>query len=57
MVDVKKVTKLLGEIVSPARVSDKDFDLIPYSRDLSPAKQKLPTHVVIPETREEFKAF
>jgi len=55
MVDVKKITKLLGEVVSPARVSDKDFDLIPYSRDLSPAKQKFPTHVVIPESREEIQ--
>ena len=44
MVDIKKVTKLLS-----------DFDLIPYSRDLSPAKQKLPTHIVLPATREEIQ--
>jgi len=56
MVDIKKVTKLLSEVIDPTRVSDKDFDLIPYSRDLSPAKQKLPTHVVIPESREEIQA-
>lgn len=55
MVDVKRVTELLSDIVGSNRVSDKDFDLIPYSRDLSPAKQKMPTHVVLPESREEIK--
>ena len=56
MVNIKKVTALLQEIVSPSRVTDRDFDMIPYSRDLSPAEQKMPTHVVMPETREEIQA-
>ncbi|MFW9960866.1 MAG: FAD-binding oxidoreductase, partial [Candidatus Thorarchaeota archaeon] len=55
MVDAAKITHLLREAVSPERVSDRDFDLIPYSRDLSPASQKLPTHVVLPESREEIQ--
>jgi glycolate oxidase len=55
MIDVAKVTRLLREVVEPERVSDRDFDLIPYSRDLSPASQKLPTHVVLPESREEIQ--
>jgi FAD/FMN-containing dehydrogenase len=55
MVDVAKVTHLLREVISPERVSDRDFDIIPYSRDLSPASQKFPTHVVLPETREEIQ--
>jgi len=55
MVDTAKITNLLREAVSPERVSDRDFDLIPYSRDLSPASQKLPTHVVLPESREEIQ--
>jgi FAD/FMN-containing dehydrogenase len=55
MVDVAKVTHLLCEVISPERVSDRDFDIIPYSRDLSPASQKFPTHVVLPETREELQ--
>ena len=56
MVNIKKVTALLQEAVSPSRVTDRDFDMIPYSRDLSPADQKMPTHVVMPETREEIQA-
>ncbi|MFQ5831688.1 MAG: FAD-binding oxidoreductase [Candidatus Thorarchaeota archaeon] len=55
MVDVKKITQLLSDATSPDRVTDKDFDLISYSRDLSPAKQKLPSHVVLAETREEIQ--
>ncbi|MCK5238293.1 MAG: FAD-binding oxidoreductase [Candidatus Thorarchaeota archaeon] len=55
MVDVPKITQLLSEVVGPEKVSDKDFDIIPYGRDLSPAKQKLPTHIVMPETREEIQ--
>ncbi len=55
MVDVAKITRLLTEIVCSERVSDRDFDLIPYSRDLSPARQKLPTHVILPESREEIQ--
>jgi FAD/FMN-containing dehydrogenase len=55
MVDSKKITKSLVGVVGPARVTDKDFDLISYGRDLSPAKQKIPTHVVLPETREEIQ--
>ena len=56
MVDIKKITSLLQEAVDPSRVTDRDFDMIPYSRDLSPAEQKMPTHVVMPETREEIQA-
>jgi len=56
MVDVGEITTLLTDIVGPDRVTDRDFDLIPYSRDLSPAKQKLPSHVVMPETREEIQS-
>ncbi|TET08789.1 MAG: FAD-binding oxidoreductase [Candidatus Thorarchaeota archaeon] len=56
MVDIKKVTSLLQEVVTSSRVTDKDFDMIPYSRDLSPADQKMPTHVVLPDSREEIQA-
>jgi FAD/FMN-containing dehydrogenase len=56
MVDAANVTRLLSQAMSPERVTDRDFDLIPYSRDLSPAKQKLPTHVVLPENKEEIRA-
>jgi FAD/FMN-containing dehydrogenase len=56
MVDGTKITRLLSEVVGPERITDRDFDLIPYSRDLSPAKQKLPTHVVLPERKEEIQA-
>ncbi|RDE14102.1 MAG: hypothetical protein C4K48_07230 [Candidatus Thorarchaeota archaeon] len=55
MVDAAKITRLLAKVVGPERVSDKDFDLIPYSRDLSPARQKLPTHVVLPQSKEEIQ--
>lgn len=55
MVDASKITRMLADIVGPQRVTDRDFDLIPYSRDLSPASQKLPTHVVMPETREDIQ--
>ncbi|MFX1261173.1 MAG: FAD-binding oxidoreductase [Promethearchaeota archaeon] len=55
MVDMKKITELLVNVVGSDRVTDKDFDIIPYSRDLSPAKQKMPSHVVMPETREEIQ--
>lgn len=55
MVDAAKLTLLLSKVVSPERVSDRDFDLIPYSRDLSPAKQKQPTHVVLPDSKEEIQ--
>ncbi len=54
MADVD-ITSLLSSIVGPERVTDKDFDIIPYSRDLSPARQKFPTHVVMPETKEEIQ--
>ncbi len=53
MVNVPKITQLLSEVVGPEKVTDKDFDIIPYTRDLSPAKQKFATHIVMPETREE----
>ena len=55
MIDVDKITRLLAEVVGSDRVSDKHFDLIPYGRDLSPAKEKLPTHVVMPKSREEIQ--
>jgi len=55
MVDASKITKMLVDIVGPERVTDRDFDLIPYSRDLGPASQKLPTHIVMPETREHIQ--
>jgi glycolate oxidase len=55
MVDIAKITKLLVDVVGEDRVTDKDFDLIPYSRDLSPADQKMPTHAVMPESREEIQ--
>lgn len=53
--DTETVTKLLGEIVGSERVTDKDFDIIAYSRDLSPAKPKKATHIVMPESREEIQ--
>ncbi|MEM2143269.1 MAG: FAD-binding oxidoreductase, partial [Candidatus Thorarchaeota archaeon] len=56
MPDLNRLTRLLAEIVGPDRVTDRDFDLIPYSRDLSPATQKVPTHVVMPENREEIQS-
>ncbi|MFW9908721.1 MAG: FAD-binding oxidoreductase [Candidatus Thorarchaeota archaeon] len=56
MVDVPKITRLLSEALAPERVSDKDFDIIPYTRDLSPAKQKFASHVVLPESKEEIQA-
>ncbi|MFW9963322.1 MAG: FAD-binding oxidoreductase, partial [Candidatus Sifarchaeia archaeon] len=56
MVDIKKVTALLQDVVGVSRVTDRNFDLIPYSRDLSPADQKMPTHIVMPESREEIQA-
>ena len=56
MVDTKKITGLLVEALDARRVTDKDFDLITYSRDLSPAAQKVPTHVVLPESKEEIQA-
>lgn len=56
MVSKEKLTKLLSEALGPARVTDKDFDLITYSRDLSPAEPKMPTHVVMPHTRDEVQA-
>ncbi len=55
MFDVNKLTKLLSEAIGSDRVTDRDFDLIAYSRDLSPAKPKLATHVVMPESREEIQ--
>ncbi|MGQ4912254.1 MAG: FAD-binding oxidoreductase [Candidatus Thorarchaeota archaeon] len=55
MVEREKITRLLIDVVGERRVTDKDFDLVAYSRDLSPAQQKLPTHVVLPETREEIQ--
>lgn len=56
MADSSKITQLLSDALSPDRVTDKDFDIIPYSRDLSPAKQKFPTHVAMPETMTEIQA-
>lgn len=55
MVDKAKITNLLASIVGNEYVTDKDFDLIPYSRDLSPAEQKMPSHVVMPGRREEIQ--
>ncbi|RLI50925.1 MAG: hypothetical protein DRP09_19655, partial [Candidatus Thorarchaeota archaeon] len=55
MVEREKITRLLIDVVGERRVTDKDFDLVAYSRDLSPAQQKLPTHVVLPESREEIQ--
>ncbi len=56
MVTIEKLTNLLSEAIGPERVTDKDFDLITYSRDLSPARPKMPSHVVMPETREDIRA-
>ena len=55
MTDISKVTKALEDVVGPERVTDKDFDMIPYGRDLSPAREKLPTHVVLPKSTEEVR--
>ncbi|MHA2361582.1 MAG: FAD-binding oxidoreductase [Candidatus Thorarchaeota archaeon] len=55
MVDIEKIGKLLAEVVGKERVSNKAFDLIPYTRDLSPAKPKMSTHVVMPKSREEIQ--
>jgi FAD/FMN-containing dehydrogenase len=56
MPDIKKITSLLQKAMDQTRVTDRNFDMIPYSRDLSPAEQKMPTHVVMPETKEEIQA-
>jgi FAD/FMN-containing dehydrogenase len=56
MVSNKELTRLLSDATSSDRVTDKPFDLISYSRDLSPAKPKIPTHIVMPETKEEIQA-
>jgi FAD/FMN-containing dehydrogenase len=55
MYDIAEITELLEGVVGDKRVTDKDFDLVPYSRDLSPAKAKRPTHVIMPETSEEIQ--
>ncbi|MGV9103735.1 MAG: FAD-binding oxidoreductase, partial [Candidatus Thorarchaeota archaeon] len=55
MADTEKVTELLSEIVGSDRVTDKDYDIIAYSRDLSPAKPKKATHIVMPESKEEIQ--
>jgi FAD/FMN-containing dehydrogenase len=55
MVDVPKVTQLLKQAVDPKRVTDRDFDIVAYSRDLSPARQKMATHIVMPESRDEVR--
>lgn len=56
MVDVARITSLLKKAVDPNRVTDRDFDILAYSRDVSPAKQKMATHVVMPQTCEEVQA-
>ncbi len=51
----ERIEQVLVEIVGADRVTSKDFDLIPYSRDLSPAKQKFPRFVVMPTNKEEIQ--
>ncbi|TFG14111.1 FAD-binding oxidoreductase [Candidatus Thorarchaeota archaeon] len=55
IMDIQKITGLLEDIVGEKRVTDKDFDIVAYSRDLSPAKQKMATHIVMPESSEEIQ--
>ena len=46
----------LAEIVGSDNVSDQDFDLYAYSRDLSPAKAKLASCVVRPQSTAQVSA-
>ncbi|MHA1246587.1 MAG: FAD-binding oxidoreductase [Candidatus Thorarchaeota archaeon] len=53
MADKSLLLERLREIVGPERVTDREFDLIAYSRDLSPASPKMPLCAVMPESRDE----
>ncbi|MFW9800318.1 MAG: FAD-binding oxidoreductase [Candidatus Thorarchaeota archaeon] len=47
------IYKTLENIVGPENVSDKDFDLESYTRDLSSAPEKRASFVVRPSTKEQ----
>lgn len=53
MLSKKEIYEKLTEIVGHERVSGEDFELYAYSRDLSPARPKLASFVVRPESTEE----
>jgi len=48
--------RALENIVGPGNLSDKDFDLEAYSRDLSSAPEKRASFVIRPKTREQVSA-
>jgi FAD/FMN-containing dehydrogenase len=53
VLSVENILNKIIEIVGKDRVSDSDFELYAYSRDLSAAKQRLASLIVRPKSKEE----
>ncbi len=53
--DQKEIKNELIEIVGEGNVSDADFELYAYSRDLSPATPQLASFIVRPKSTEDVK--
>ncbi|MEM2249353.1 MAG: FAD-binding oxidoreductase [Candidatus Bathyarchaeia archaeon] len=51
--DLREIRNELAEIVGEGNVSDADFELYAYSRDLSPAAPRLASFIVRPRSTED----
>jgi FAD/FMN-containing dehydrogenase len=53
VIKMANITKVLGDIVGSGNVSDKDFELVAYSRHLGPTPAKRADAIVLPGSAED----